>query len=275
MNFWQKLKEQHKPFTVLAPMDDVTDFVFREIIATEIGKENRPDVFITEFTSVDALTTKGFDSQISRLKYSKGQRPIAAQIWGREPEKFFKIAKLVRELNFDGIDINMGCPDKTIIKNGSCSALIQNPNLAAEIIQATKEGAEGMPVSVKTRLGFRKLETDTWIPFLLNQNLDALTIHGRIASQMSQKPANWHEIGKCVKFKNEIAPNTVIIGNGDIKSYTMAVEASTNYDVDGVMIGRGVFENILAFNKSKNSPKLEKNELIDLYIKHIKLFEKT
>lgn len=271
MNFWKNLI---KPFTVLAPMDDVTDFVFRELIAS-FGQKSKPDVFITEFASTDALTSKGYDSQILRLKYSEVQRPIVAQIWGRDPQKFFKIAKLIKELNFDGVDINMGCPDKTIIKTGSCSALIQNPNLAAEIIQATKEGSQGLPVSVKTRLGFKKIETDSWIPFLLNQNLDALTIHGRIASEMSQKPANWIEIGKCVKLKDQICPSTIIIGNGDIKSYSQVLEANRNYDVDGIMIGRGIFENILVFNKSQDIEKLNKKELINLYIKHIKLFEKT
>lgn len=275
MNIWQELKANTKPFLVLAPMDDVTDVVFREILAAKIGKTARPDLFFTEFASCDALTTKGYLSQINRLKYTKSQKPIIAQIWGTKPDTFYKVANLCKNLNFDGVDINMGCPDKTITKYGACSALIDNPSLASEIIQATKEGAKGLPISVKTRLGFKKIQTDDWIPFLLKHQLDALIVHGRIAKEMSQKPANWQEIGKCVKYKDQIAQNTVIVGNGDIKNYSDARKACTDYDVDGIMIGRGIFENILAFNKKTDSIEFSKSDLIKVYIKHIELFAKT
>ena len=168
-SFWQTLP---RPFTILAPMDGVTDFVFREIIA-EIGK---PDVFFTEFANVEGLTSKGSEKVAELLKFSKKELPIVAHIWGKDPEAFYKSSIICKQMGFNGIDINMGCPDRVIVNRGNCAALINNPNLAKEIIDKTHEGAGELPISVKTRLGFEETNLD-WIKFLLQQDLAALTIH--------------------------------------------------------------------------------------------------
>lgn len=266
-NFWQKLS---KPFVALAPMEDVTDFVFREIVATTLPK---PDVMFTEFTNVEALNSEGFKKTIYRFKFSEKQRPIVAQIWGLNPENYYKTTKLIEELGFDGIDINMGCPVKAVIKIGACSALIKNKPLVKEIIEATKKGTNKLPISVKTRIGFKDVETEDWISFLLEQKLDAITVHGRIAKQMPDVPANWEEIAKAVKIKNEISPSTVIIGNGDVKNYIDVLGKHKKYGVDGVMIGRGIFSNSLVFDKTNKIHTFQENKQV--LIKHLDLYKKT
>ncbi|MCA9386392.1 tRNA-dihydrouridine synthase family protein, partial [Candidatus Dojkabacteria bacterium] len=183
-----------KPILALAPMEDVTDFVFRELIS-DIAK---PDVLFTEFTNVDGLFSNGKDQVIKRLKFSSNQHPIVAQIWGSTPKNYFESAKLIYDMGFDGIDINMGCPVRAVIKQRSGAALIKYKELAKEIIKAAKEGAGKLPVSVKTRIGLNKIETNEWVSFLLNQNIDVLTIHGRTAKDKSKVPANWDEIKKAV-----------------------------------------------------------------------------
>lgn len=265
-NFWNKLKLQTQPILVFAPMDGVTDYVFREIIA----ETAKPDVFFTEFTNTDALLSKGFEKNIQRLKYSEKQRYIVAQIWGMDPKNFYKVAKMVKNLGFDGIDINTGCPDRTVMKMGSGAMLIKNPHLTKEIINATKEGASGIPVSVKTRIGVDSLVTESWITFLLEQKLDAITIHGRTASELSNVPAHWEEIAKAVKLRDQMSLETVIIGNGDILCIRDAVKVSTKYGVDGVMIGKGVFQNPWVFERI---PKIHSiPESLHLLLKHTNLF---
>lgn len=266
MNFWTKLP---KPFTVLAPMEGVTNFVFREVVSKYLPK---PDVLFTEFTNVDALNSTGFERTISRFRFNKIQRPIVAQIWGTNPLNFEKSAKLVQELGFDGVDINMGCPDRAVVKIGACSALINNKSLAKEIIQATKKGASKLPISVKTRIGFMKVVTDDWITFLLEQKIDALTVHGRTTKQMSDVPANWNEIAKAVEIKSKISPKTIIIGNGDVKNYSEVVEKHDKYKVDGVMIGRGIFLNPWVFEKKDKKHTFEESKKV--LLKHLKLCNK-
>jgi len=266
MNFWQKLP---KPILILAPMDDVTDFVFREIISETC----KPDVLFTEFTSADGLMSKGKDKVIKKLLFSEKQRPIVAQIWGTLPENYYKATKLISKLGFDGIDMNMGCPDKGVIKKNAGSGIIKDFNLAKEIISAVKQGCGKMAVSVKTRLGFDSVITNEWISFLLEQKLNALTIHGRIATEMSKNKANWDEIKKSVEIRNKIAPETIIIGNGDVKNYKQALEYSNKYKVDGIMIGRGVFSNPWVFEKDKHNHKTQ--EYISLLLKHTRLYVKT
>jgi tRNA-dihydrouridine synthase len=199
-NFWQTYIDK-KPFFVLAPMEDVTDTVMRQIIKKI--NNNKPEILFTEFTNCDGICSIGQSKVIHRLKYNpKTERPIVAQIWGKTVKNYFETAKLCLELGFDGIDINMGCPEKSVIKQGSCSALIKNQPLAKEIIQATKEGSQNkIPVSVKTRIGFKEIQTEEWFSFLLDQDLQALTVHGRTVSG-SDLPANWEEIGKVVKLNN-------------------------------------------------------------------------
>lgn len=180
-------------------MDDVTDVVFRQIVALN----SRPDAFFTEFTNCDGLCSPGRDKLLPRFKFTTDQHPIVAQIWGTHPETYFETAKLIQKMGFDGIDINMGCPEHNVIKQGACCALIDNPELAEQIIQAVKKGAPKLPVSVKTRLGLKTIDTESWIGFLLEQDLAAITIHGRTAKEMSKTPVHWDEIAKAVKLRNK------------------------------------------------------------------------
>ena len=266
-NFWTKLP---KPFSVLAPMENVTDFVFREIVANELPK---PDVLFTEFTNVDALSSAGYEKTIHRFKFSKEQHPIVAQIWGTNPEHFAKAAQIAEKFGFDGIDINMGCPVRAVIKIGACSALINNRPLVAEIIKATRKGTKKLPISVKTRIGFKDIETEDWITFLLEQELDAITIHGRTAKQMSDVPANWEEIAKAVEIKNKVSPNTIVIGNGDVSCYTDIQDKHKQYGVDGVMIGRGIFSNPWVFDKEEKQHSWD--DYRQVLLKHLDLYDNT
>jgi tRNA-dihydrouridine synthase len=285
-DFWHKLP---KPFSVLAPMEDVTDTVFRQIIS-ECG---RPDVLFTEFTNCEGMQSVGQSRVIHRLKYDQSERPLVAQIWGITPEDYFKTAMLIRELGFDGIDINMGCPVKKVIKMGACSALIKNPNLAKEIILATKEGAGNLPVSVKTRIGFTKIQTEEWIGFLLSQTKPSvLTVHGRTVKEESKVPCHWDEIAKVVKLRDEIFRDysenqTLIVGNGDVENIHDARQKAKQYGVDGVMIGRGIFKNPWAFNEDvdldnqgqayniTNSLPIPNSQRIELLKKHVLLWNEV
>lgn len=267
-NIWQKLP---KPLFVQAPMEQVSDVVFREIIS-EIGK---PDILFTEFTNVDGMCSPGSEKVSRRLKYTENQHPIIAQIWGLTPNHYKLAAQKIAAMGFDGIDINMGCPDRAVVKKGCCSALIENHTLAAEIIAATKEGAGELPVSVKTRIGMRKIVTDEWIPFLLEQDIAALTIHGRTVSEMSKVPAHWDEIGKAVKLRDEMKISTPIIGNGDVLSRKQALQLVEQYKVDGIMIGRGIFQNFWIFNPDVDPDALSKNDRLELLMHHIRLWDKT
>jgi tRNA-dihydrouridine synthase len=266
-SFWKTLP---KPFTILAPMDGVTDFVFREILA-EIGK---PDVLFTEFVNVEGLTSIGFEKVAESLKFSKKQLPVVAHIWGKTSEAFYQSAKMCKQMGFSGIDLNMGCPDRVIVHRGSCAALIKNPQLAKAIIDQTRKGAGGLPISVKTRLGFEQTDLD-WIKFLLQQNLAALTIHLRTVPEMSKVPAHWELMPQILKLRDEISPSTLIIGNGDILNFAEIEEKFKLYDCDGFMVGRGIFQNPWIFNKKIDTEKVTIQERIDLFVKHIKLFEKT
>lgn len=265
---WQKLP---RPFSVLAPMEDVTDTVFRRLIASC----GRPDVFYSEFTSTDGMFSPGEDRVIHRLEYTEEERPLIAQIWGNNPEKYLKAARKIAEMGFDGIDINMGCPVSKIVSNGCCSALIDNPTLARELYLAAKEGAGPIPVSIKTRLGFKKIQTEQWAEFVLSLEPDALIMHGRVAKEMSKKPANWEQIAKVVELRNQAGIDTVVIGNGDVKSLAQIKSYSEQYGVDGVMVGRGIFENPYLFNEhAPHFSEMSKKEKMDLLRYHILLYEK-
>lgn len=257
---------------ILAPMEDVTDTVFRQIVLTC----GRPDLFFTEFTNVEGLASEKGNIIVSqRLQFTNQEKPIIAQVWGKEPNHYFQAAIKIKEMGFDGIDINMGCPEKSVTKNGCCSALIQNHSLASEIIQATQEGSGGtLPVSVKTRIGFTTIVTDIWIPFLLSHKLSALTIHGRTAKEQSAVPCHWDEIGKAVDIRNQLQSQTLIIGNGDVLSVQEAKEKVDTYHVDGVMIGRGIFHNPYLFSERKREDIVQK-EFINLLRSHIDLYKTT
>ena len=217
-NCWQNqiYTKSNNPFFILAPMEDVTDIVFRGIVrkynsvefvlaktGVSLGQESNPEILFTEFTNCDGMCSVGQSRVIHRLKYDPSQRPIIAQIWGRTPQNYHETAKLCLELGFDGIDINMGCPEKNVIRQGCCSALINNKELAKEIIESVKKGVSGkIPVSVKTRIGFKIIETEDWYGFLLDQGLDAITVHGRTVSH-DELPANWGEIKKVVGMNKQ------------------------------------------------------------------------
>jgi len=247
-NFWEKL---NKPFFVLAPMLDVTDTAFRQIIA----KYGKPDVFFTEFVACDGLCSEGGREKLIKnlLQFDESERPIVAQLFGSKPENFEKSARIVEELGFDGIDINMGCPQKNILKQGAGSELINNPELAKEIIRATKRGAGGLPVSIKTRIGYNKNEIETWIPLILEEKPVALTIHGRTKKEMSKVPANWKLIKRVREIRDEMKSDTLIIGNGDVKNLDEAQHRVKETGVNGVMIGRGIFGNPWLFKQKQKS----------------------
>lgn len=264
-NFWLGLT---KPIFALAPMDQVSSCSFREIFAL-YGK---PDVMFTEFVNVDGLLhPEGQKKLIENLKFTPKQRPMVAQIWGSDPEKFTKAAKLIARLGFDGIDINMGCPQSKEVALGSCSALINNPKLAVKIISATKKGAGKLPVSVKTRIGYNKNIVEDWVKILLKAKPVVITIHGRTKKEMSKVPAHWDAIAKAVQVRNKLKSPVLILGNGDVKSREEAFERIKQSGVDGVMIGRGAFGNPWLFNGKNPHPTVK--EKLSVLLHHARLFE--
>ena len=262
-NFWKKLK---RPIMTVAPMLGVTDEPFRRMLL----KHGRPDVFWTEFVSVDGLFSRGRAKLLPYLKFVPSEHPIVAQIFGANPDLFEKAAALIKDLGFDGIDINMGCPNGDVEKHGAGAALIKNPKLAKEIIRATKRGAGKLPVSVKTRIGYAKDQTATWLPVLLKENIAALTVHLRTRNEKFQVPAHWELAKKIVKLRDRLAPETLIFGNGDVESLTQARDLSKKSGLDGIMIGRGVLENPWFF--SKRSPNIR--ERLGSLVKHAEIFDK-
>ena len=286
-----KLKQLPKPFLVLAPMDDVTDTVFRQVVANTAP----PDLYFTEFVNVDGLQSPGRAKLLKKLRFTMQETPIIAQIWGKDPENFYKTAREIANgtfakemgieegINFAGLDLNMGCPDKTAVKHGTCAALINDRELAGKIIEASREGlGQGskdsnspvLPLSVKTRLGFNQIDL-TWIEFLLDKKLNMLTIHGRTKKEMSKVPAHWDVVGEIVKLRNKLSPSTLIVGNGDVESRKQAEELAEKYDLDGIMIGRGVFHDPYVFAKTSPWAAISKQERIGLYKNHVEQFART
>lgn len=252
--FWKKLKK--RPFFCLAPMADVTDCAFREIIA----KYGKPDVFWTEFVSADGLCSAGKKKLLINLKYSKKEHPIVAQIFGSNPTNIKKTSALCAKLGFDGIDINMGCPDKAIEKQNSGASMIKNPKLAREIIRAAKAGAPNLPISVKTRIGYNKEDIDVWIKELLEEDVPALTVHLRTRKEMSKVKAHWDLMPKVIALRDKISPETLIIGNGDVESIEDGKEKAKKSGCDGIMIGRGIFGNPFLFSEKRSSFKFFSSE---------------
>ncbi|MGZ6004899.1 MAG: tRNA dihydrouridine synthase [Candidatus Saccharimonadales bacterium] len=260
-----------KPFLVLAPMDDVTDTVFRQIVANCAPA----DLYITEFVNVDGLQSPGRQKLLPKLKFTNQERPIFAQLWGKIPENYYQVAKQVKAMGFDGVDINMGCPDRAVIKNGCCVALINNRELAGEIIQAVRQAVgPRFPISVKTRLGLQQVDFG-WHEFLLNQTLNMLSIHGRTASQMSKVPADWSAIEHIRQLRDDLSPTTLIIGNGDVRNRQHGLELIKQYKLDGAMIGRGIFDDPFAFAVDSSWQSMTPRQKLDLYKKHVELFAKT
>jgi nifR3 family TIM-barrel protein len=266
--FWDNLP---RPFFALAPMYDVTDVAFRRIVR----QCARPHVFFTEFTSADGLVSEGTDHLMHMLRFDKEEKPIVGQIFGARPENFYKATVLLRELGFDGIDINMGCPDKSMMKNGSCAALFRTPELAKEIVRATKDGAGDLPVSIKIRIGDTKVDWENWIATLLETKPVAISIHLRTRKEMSKVPAHWELMPSIVKFihDNSSAENRpLIIGNGDVMTLKEAKEKVTATGCDGIMIGRGVFSNpwVFAESEPQDHPPAQR---LGLLLQHAQWFE--
>lgn len=252
-------------------MDDVTDTVFRRIIADTAA----PDLFFTEFVNVDGLQSPGREKIIHKLQYTDAERPLVAQVWGKNPENYRKTAAEIKDMGFAGIDINMGCPAKPVVQNGCCSALIYNRELAGDIIAAVRAGVgSDFPVSVKTRIGFGQIDL-TWIEYLLQQDIDMLTVHGRTVREMSKVPAHWDIVGEVVKLRDRIAPKVLIVGNGDVVSRAQGEELAAQHGLDGIMIGRGVFHDPYVFAAQSTWAEMTKQQKIDLYIKHVELFAQT
>lgn len=275
--FWEQLK---KPFFVLAPMADVTDVVFRRMIAkySEHGTDHGgPDVFWTEFVSADGLCSPGRDALLTDLRYDEEQRPIVAQIFSGNPERMREAARFVAGLGFDGIDINMGCPDRSIEKQGAGAALIKDPDRAIEIIKATQEGVadagKEIPVSVKTRLGYNKDEIDTWVPALLATGIPVLAMHARTRKEMSLVPARWADVARVVAIRDRMGADTLIVGNGDVGSIEEAEQRVRESGADGAMIGRGIFGNPWFFNRSVKKEGLSLDEQFRVMIEHTTFYE--
>ena len=264
-NFWKQLK---KPMFVLAPMANVTDAAFRRLIA----KYGKPDVTWTEFVSADGLCSPGRKSLLRDLEFSESERPIVAQLFTSHPEKMREAAALAQELGFDGIDINMGCPDKSVEKQGSGAAMMKSPEIARAVIRAAKEGAPNLPISVKTRVGYNKVEIDTWIPEILKEGVAALTVHLRTRKEMSDVPAHWDYMPRIVKLRDELAPETVLLGNGDAIDLDDARKKVQESGCDGAMIGRGIFGNPWCFS-GKNVRDLPVEERLTVMLEHAHLFD--
>ncbi|QQS15525.1 MAG: tRNA-dihydrouridine synthase [Candidatus Moraniibacteriota bacterium] len=267
-NFWQELP---KPFFALAPMAGVTDTVFRQIIA----RRAKPDVFWTEFVSCDGICSRGREALLRDFIFTEIERPIVAQVFGATPKHFYETARLVVSLGFDGIDINMGCPDKAVVAQGAGAALIRTPELARDIISATREGimsaGSSMSLSVKTRTGFDRDEVDTWIPTLLDMQLDALTIHARTKKELSDVPARWDDVARVVSLAR--GTDTLVIGNGDVRDLADAKQKANETGADGVMMGRAIFGNPWAFEKNGKIPTVQ--EKIRALVEHTRLYEET
>ncbi|KKU81308.1 MAG: tRNA-dihydrouridine synthase [Parcubacteria group bacterium GW2011_GWA1_47_8] len=290
MGFWAKLP---KPFFALAPMADVTDAAFRRIIAKysrhgEPGglpepsealvhahlaggrRAGGPDVFWTEFVSADGLVSRGREALMHDLAYTEGERPIVAQLFTANPDHMREAARIVRELGFDGIDINMGCPDKTIEKQGAGAALIKDFKRAQAVIRAAEEGAGNLPVSVKTRIGYNTNVLEEWLEVLLETKPAAITMHARTRKELSLVPARWEEVARAVKMAK--GSGTLIIGNGDVRDLADAREKALATGADGVMLGRAIFGNPWLFDATRTTPPTLA-EKFDVMIEHTHLFE--
>ncbi len=299
-SFWQKLKkrstERGTPIVVLAPMADVTDAAFRRIIAKYSNMANGadsgaadgadapashvggPDVLWTEFVSADGLCSPGRKVLQRDLAYTEGERPIVAQLFTSHPEKMREAAALCEKLGFDGIDINMGCPDKSIEKQGAGAAMMRDPAAAVAVIRAAKAGAPSLPISVKTRIGYNTNELETWLPTLLAEDVAVITVHARTRKEMSDVPARWEHVKRAVELRDASGKDTLIFGNGDVKNLVEASARARETGADGVMIGRGIFGNPWLFNfKYKNSGNPEGIEVtipgrLRVMVEHTKLF---
>ncbi len=300
MSFWTKLPT---PFFVLAPMADVTDAAFRKMICKYSahtradGTVGGPDVMWTEFVSADGLVradAEGKRKLLIDLLYGEDERPIVAQLFSSVPEHMEYAAALCRELGFDGIDINMGCPDRSIERQGCGAAMMKDPEAAQAVIAAAKRGAGSLPVSVKTRIGYNKNELATWLPALLAAEPAAITIHARTRKEMSKVPAHWEHIAEAVAIRDAVQNipekrdqrplenqcptlenqrSTLILGNGDVRSLDDAAEKAAATGADGVMLGRAIFGNPWLFHPERDASTVTIEERLQVMVEHTELFE--
>ena len=263
-NIWQELP---KPIMILAPMEAVTDVVFRHVIE----QAARPSLYFTEFTNATGWMHAGDRAIGGRLVKTDDENPIIAQLWGSDPVAMEKLSIHCKELGYDGIDINMGCPDASAIKGGGGAQMIRTPEVAAQMITAAKKS--GLPVSVKTRLGYSSVdEWREWLRFILDQDVVALTIHLRTKKEMSKVDAHWELMSGIKALRDEVAPRTILIGNGDVRDRAHALELIDRTGIDGVMIGRGIFHNPFAFETEPRAHTRE--ELLGLLGLQLDLYEK-
>ena len=252
----------------MAPLADVTDAVFRRLIA----EQSKPDVFYTEFVSADGLChPKGRQRLLIDLEYSELERPIVAQLFTGNPEKMREAAALCKSLGFDGIDINMGCPDRGVEKQGAGAALIKDPVRAQAIIRAAQEGADGLPVSVKTRIGYKSLdEFEPWLSAIFETEPAQVTLHLRTREEMSKVPAHWEYAKKLVELRSN--RNILLAGNGDVVDLEDARQKASESGLDGIMLGRAIFGNpwLFAGKRREDIPYAERMRVM---LEHTKRFE--
>jgi len=262
--FWA---EFDRPIYCLAPMADVTDAAFRHVIA----KRGKPDIFFTEFVSCDGLCSRGLPNLMKYLYFDPAERPIVAQIFGDKPETHYKAAQMIREIGFDGVDINMGCPVKTVTKTGCGAAMINTPELAKEIIEATKEGAGDLPVSVKTRIGWNEIALEEWLGHLLETTPVAVTLHLRTRKEMSKVDAHWDLMPRAVEMAKNTA--TLILGNGDITSLDHADQLIEQTGMDGAMLGRAIYANPWLFDREKSLESITLEDRFEVMLEHAHMYE--
>lgn len=263
-NIWQNLP---KPFFVLAPMEAVTDVVFRHVVE----EASAPDLYMTEFTNATGWVAAGDRAIGGRLVKTDDETNLIAQLWGADPDAIKQLSIHCKKMGFAGIDINMGCPDKSAVKAGGGAGMIRTPELAAKVIEAAKESE--LPVSVKTRLGYSRIdEWSDWLGFLLEQDIVNLTIHLRSKKEMSKVPAHFELIPQIIELRNEVSPDTLLTINGDIEDREHGLQIiADNPGVDGIMIGRGVFHNPFTF--AKNPANINKSPL-ELLRLQLSLYDK-
>jgi nifR3 family TIM-barrel protein len=264
-NFWQVLR---RPFFALAPMADVTDNAFRSMLV----RRGKPDVLWTEFVSADGLSSSGREHLLPILRYDETQRPIVAQIFGAKPATIREAARFVAGLGFDGIDINMGCPDRSVEKQGAGAALIKSPALAKEIITAALDGAGGIPVSVKTRIGYSAPDVDSWVGMLLESGIAALTIHARTRKELSLVPAQWEHVSHVAQLAS--GTGVVVIGNGDVASLDDGILLAKETGADGIMVGRGIFADPWVFSGGAERCKVGIRDRIEEALRHLERYER-
>ncbi len=265
MNFWSALP---RPFFVMAPMEDVTDAAFRQMFA----RHGKPHVTYTEFTSADGLVLApepGRSKLLKKFLFSNNERPIVAQLFTSTPERMEAAARLAQEMGFDGVDINMGCPDKAVEKQGAGAALIKNPERAVELMRAVRRGAPELPLSVKTRIGYNTDELERWIPQILAEEPTTLTVHLRTRKEMSDVPAHWDRMRDVVALRDSLGSKTLIVGNGDVRDLADARAKAAETGCDGIMLGRAIFGNPWLFAERIPSPE----ERMTALSEHLALFD--